>query len=182
MTILALFWTLVLETQLATFHSRFTTKSYLLLVTSLLLASAHNIWSYCIEKWRLHNFFWFPETQNISTWRAQKNKQGTFINTSGSTVFRNSVCDEHMPMDSGLNYGCVSWENKFAQMMLKHCVNNSNSVLILLPNTGHFMANDNIVRMLSVSMQGNVNVIMKMSLQTGRLVRMRRCPEKIRSA
>jgi len=44
------------------------------------------------------------------------------------------------------------------------------------------MANDNIVRMLSVSMQGNVNFIMKMSLQTERLLRMQRCPEKIRSA
>jgi len=35
-----IFWTLVLETQLTAFHSRFITKSYLLLVTSLLLASA----------------------------------------------------------------------------------------------------------------------------------------------
>lgn len=38
--------------------------------------------------------------------------------------------------------------------MLTHCVNNSNSLLIPLPSSGHFMANNNIVRMLSVSVQG----------------------------
>jgi hypothetical protein len=38
-----LFWTMVLETQLTALHFRFLTKSYLLLRTSLLLASADNI-------------------------------------------------------------------------------------------------------------------------------------------